>query len=215
MTTRPHASAVRVLDLGTLSVPEFAVVQDRAVRARITGEEAGDLLLAVRHPATVTHTRPRTPYLLRGPGDLAADGIAVHRVVRGGGTLYLGPGHLALCPVLDVARTGGPADYPDALQDIAITALRSAGLPVHPREGATGLWHGERKVAAIGVAVRRGIASYGVFLNIDADLGRCALVPRCGDACGDPGSLVGEFGSGVPAEAELIGRFAEALEALR
>jgi lipoate-protein ligase B len=215
MATRPGRSAVRVLDLGTLSVPEFAAVQARAVRSRGTGEGPGDLLLAVRHPATITHTRPTTPYLLRSPGDLAADGIAVHRVVRGGGTLYLGPGHLALCPIVDTARAGGPADYPNALQDVATNALRAVGLPVHARAGATGLWRGERKVASIGVGVRRGIASYGVFLNIDADLGCCALVPRCGDACGDPGSLAGEFGSGLPSEAELIRGFAEALETLR
>jgi lipoyl(octanoyl) transferase len=199
-----------VVDLGELRVPAFVAAQDEAVKARLAGI-CPDTLLVTRHPATVTYPGPARPYLLIDDVSLDIHGIERVRVVRGGSPLYLDPGYLCLCPVADIGQFGGAADYPGILQGITIRALQSLGVPARARVGWTGVWlHNDLRLATIGVAVRRNVSSFGVFLNVAADLGLCAVVPKCGSDCGSITSLEREYGARRPSSADVVSAFASA-----
>lgn len=208
-SARQAATALDVIDIGTVPVAEFVAKQAEVVQARIAGS-IRDSLIVVRHPPTVTYPAVEQPYLLLDDAQLAARGIALARVTRGGGALYVDPGYLCLCPVADIARFGDVAEYPDALEAIAIRTLNLLGLQAHHRPGWSGVWIDNRKLATIGATVRRGIASFGVCLNVSADLDLCAVVPRCGADCGTHTSLSSEFGSGTPDSAQLVTTFVRA-----
>jgi lipoyl(octanoyl) transferase len=204
--------ALDVVDLGHLPVPAFVAAQDDLVAARLAGQRP-DTLLVARHPATVTYPGPRPPYLLRDDDALDRAGVARVRTVRGGSALYLDPGYLCLCPVADVSRFGGAADCPDALERVTIRALRALDVPARSRSGWSGVWlHADHRIATIGVAVRRTVSSFGVFLNVAADLDLCAVVPKCGPDCGSMTSLEREFGAGRPTDADLVAAFVRAWE---
>jgi lipoyl synthase len=195
------------IDLGLMKVADFERCQDD-IRARRAARAVPDCLLVVRHPPTVTYTSIQPPYLLFDGADLERAGISRARTIRGGGTLYLDPGHLCLCPVADISVFGGAVDYQVALDRITVGTLRRLGVPAVHRDGWSGAWLSpDRRIASIGAAVRRAISSYGVFINVDGHLEHCSVVPKCSPDCGKPVSLRAEFGPTAPTFKQLIDEF--------
>lgn len=125
------------------------------------------------------------PVLTVGRGARIADyrsaGIPVHEVSRGGKTTFHGPGQLVVWPV--IALHGEAQDlhaYLHALEEALILALRELGIAAGRDPRNTGAWIAKKKVASIGVAVRRWVAYHGVALNVSTDLSWFRRFDPCG-----------------------------------
>jgi lipoate-protein ligase B len=136
----------------------------------------------------LTHAPVVTVGRAGDPGDpgvsaeaLAAAGIEVHPVRRGGRATYHGPGQLIGYPILDLTRHRRDVHwYLRALEEVLLRALAAWGISAGRREGLTGVWVGERKIASIGVHVRRWVTGDGFALNVGPDLAGFALIRPCG-----------------------------------
>ena len=178
--------------LGTVPYREALELQEKCVEARRAGA-AADKLLLLEHPPVITLGRgARSDTLLASAAELAARGIDVHRVSRGGDITYHAPGQLVGYLILDLAARG-ECDVHAFLRSIEAMlgdALSELGVPTRTLAGYTGLFvrSGEdqpaaacpRKIASIGVGVRGWVTYHGFALNVDPDLsGFDAIVP-CG-----------------------------------
>lgn len=165
---------------GRLGYRDACLLQDRAAAEVAAG--APDRLLFVEHPPVVTVGRGADPGQLRASvPELESRGISVRETDRGGGVTYHGPGQLVGYPVVALRRRGlSVRGYLGVLEAALVEVLRGEGLEVGVRPGLTGVWNAAGKVAAIGIAVRRGISRHGFALNVDPDLGCFDLIVPCG-----------------------------------
>jgi lipoate-protein ligase B len=147
-------------------------LQQRLLEGRVNGGD--DLLLVGEHERVVTFGRA-TP----SPRPLLP--IPVVEVERGGQATWHGPGQLVAYPIVSLADLElGVRDYLRALESALIALLACFGLAAERRDGATGAWVDGRKVASIGVAVRRHVTWHGLALNVAPDLRDFALIRPCG-----------------------------------
>ena len=155
------------------------------LHGRRVDDEVSDVLLLLEHPHVYTLGRRFDPkHLLADPDVLRAQGIEVHEADRGGSITYHGPGQLVAYPVMDLRRPG--QQFPDSLkylrtlEEAIIRAVRTFGVIAGRRDGMTGVWVGEAKLAAIGVNISRGVTKHGLAINIDTDLSYFAKMIPCG-----------------------------------
>ena len=190
------------VDLGRLAYPEALDLQHRVVAARQAGL-LPDVLLLVEHDPVITLGRRADPSHILAPREvLAQAGIAVHRVERGGGVTYHGPGQLVGYPILRLEEHGlGAADYMHRLEDVLLAVLADLGLQGHRREGIIGVWLGSGKVAALGARIERGVSYHGFALNVSTDLSHFALIVPCGITDGGVTTLERALGGPVGWEA--------------
>ena len=143
--------------LGGMNFAAALAVQEELV-ARKQREPSSDILLFVEHPHVYT--------LGRGGDEanvLAPQGVPVYRTSRGGDVTYHGPGQLVVYPIIDL-RSKLRKDvhrYVRNLELSAIRTLKDFGLLATRRPPFTGIWIGDKKIAAIGIAVRRCITFHG------------------------------------------------------
>ncbi len=150
---------------------------------------ADDVLWLLEHPPTVTlGRRSEEANLLVPEAALAARGVAVHRIARGGDVTYHAPGQLVGYPILDL-KARGQADvvaFLRRLETLLIEALGVFGIEGYTREGYTGVFAGPdapgppRKIASIGIGVRRWVTFHGFALNVDLDPDDFSLIVPCG-----------------------------------
>jgi len=113
---------------------------------------------------------------LRSPGD-----IPVIQVDRGGQVTYHGPGQLMIYPLIDLKRAGlGVRDLVTALEQTVVDLLAGLGIESASRPDAPGVYVAGRKVASVGLRVRRGASYHGMALNIDVDLEPFSRINPCG-----------------------------------
>lgn len=181
MSSALASPALNVLDWGRTEYAEALARQTALVEQRIAGA-IGDTLVFTEHAPVFTFgMRPGAEaHLLWDPGQLAAAGIATARTNRGGDITYHGPGQIVGYPIVSLAARRDLHAYLRFLEEVLIQAVGRFGLAAARRDGKTGLWIGERKIAAIGVAVRRWVTYHGFALNVDPDLGHFAGIVPCG-----------------------------------
>ena len=162
-------------DLHLIEYEQALALQESLVRQRCQGE-GGDTLLLLEHPPVFT--------LGRGADDrhvLTPQQTPVHRVSRGGDVTFHGPGQLVGYPILDLTAHGRDVHaYLRSLEAVLIETLAVYGLEAQRKPGLTGVWVGERKIASIGVGVRRWITYHGFALNVDPELAYFAAIVPCG-----------------------------------
>lgn len=178
--------------LGEVAYGEALELQQTAVADRLAGRTR-DRLLLLEHPAVVTLGRSTDPENLReSPDRLRELGIDVFEVGRGGDVTYHAPGQLVGYPIvdLDAPERRDVHDHLRRLEAGLIDALEELGLPASRVPGWTGVFvdrsrsaapgGAERKIASIGVGIRRWVTFHGFALNVSLDLaGFDAIVP-CG-----------------------------------
>ena len=168
--------AARVIDLGRREYGETWKLQQELVAQRQRGEVA-DTLVLVEHPEVITLGRRQSSQAnVIAPGD-----IPVFEIERGGDVTYHGPGQLVGYPIL--ALDGDERDlhaYLRNLEEALIGVCADVGLTGARKAGWTGVWIGERKVASIGIAVRKWVTMHGFALNVATDLSRFAAINPCG-----------------------------------
>lgn len=166
---------------GPVSYETGVRLQEAAHAARVSGL-VPDLVLALQHTPVVTlGRRGRDRYLLLGPEELQARGIALHRASRGGDVTYHAPGQWVLYPILDL--NAGPLrarGYLNALEEIALGTARCFGVQAYRREGMNGAWTKQGKIAAIGFHLRKWVSLHGMSFNVDLDLSGFEAIVPCG-----------------------------------
>ena len=146
--------------------------------------DAGDGLLFVEHPATITLGRNADrAHILASRDLLERRGIAVEETDRGGDVTFHGPGQVVGYPILDLKfwrRDVGA--YLRSLEEAMIGALGEFGIAAGRLDGCTGVWVGGAKIAAIGVHLSRWVTSHGFALNVSTNLDDFELIVPCGIA---------------------------------
>jgi lipoyl(octanoyl) transferase len=114
---------------------------------------------------------------------LTAGEIPVVRIDRGGQVTYHGPGQLVVYPLIDVRRLGiGVRDLVTALETAIVDAVLELGVTAYPRADAPGVYVDGRKLASIGLRIRRGATYHGLALNVSMDLEPFTRIDPCGYA---------------------------------
>jgi lipoate-protein ligase B len=182
-TARPLSGPFRceVRDLGRMPYQDAFDLQRKLVEQR-KQSMIPDQLLIVEHPHVITMGRNGHPEnLLASPEVLERTGIQFHHTDRGGDVTYHGPGQLVGYPILDLREwKRDVAMYVRALEETLIQALREFGIDGERVAGATGVWAGGAKIAAIGVHISRWITSHGFALNLNPDLNYFRYIVPCG-----------------------------------
>ncbi len=170
-----------VTDLGRTRYAEALLVQRDLVERRKHGE-IPDQLLIVEHPHVITMGRNGHAENMLAPAELLErSGIEFHNTDRGGDVTYHGPGQIVGYPILDLREwKRDVVAYVRAVEQTIIDALGEFGIEAGRVAGATGVWVGEAKVAAIGVHISRWITSHGFALNVDTDLNYFRYIVPCG-----------------------------------
>jgi lipoyl(octanoyl) transferase len=184
-----------VTDLGTVPYADALALQRAVARARISGEIDQDLLLLVEHPPVVTLGRSsKERHLLATPALLAARGVELFEVERGGDVTFHGPGQLVGYPIVDLKRHKQDLHwYLRQVEEALIRAMAPLGIVGDRNTGFTGVWTRGRKLASIGVHARDWVTWHGFALNVTTDLAYFDLIVPCGIAAVEMTSVAREL----------------------
>jgi lipoyl(octanoyl) transferase len=154
----------------------------RLAERRLAGEIPDTVILLEHAPVFTAGRRARPDELLWSTDELAARGAEVHRIDRGGAFTFHGPGQLVGYPILDLGPKPDAATHLRRMEEVVIRAAADLGIGLHRRDDVqTGVWHGDDKVAAIGVRLMRArVTLHGFALNCDPDLSYFDGIVGCG-----------------------------------
>ena len=174
---------LEVRTLGLVPYDEGLDLQRRLVEERRAGH-APDVLLLLEHPHVITMGSSADPaHVLADSAQRASRGIDLQEAGRGGDVTYHGPGQLIVYPILDLRPDRKDLHrYLRDLEDVVLGVLNALGVRGGARrEGLTGVWLPQGKVAAVGVRVSsRWITSHGFALNCATDLSYFDSIVPCG-----------------------------------
>ena len=132
--------------------------------AAVLAKESPDILFLLEHEPVYTIGRLRDQSSLRDTSMLPHP---VHETNRGGQATYHGPGQITGYPILDLTTRGKDLhDHLRKIEEALILACDRFGVKAGRRDGLTGVWVGNRKLASIGVGVRKWISMHGFAINI-------------------------------------------------
>jgi lipoyl(octanoyl) transferase len=197
---------IHYLYLGRMGYAEALALQNELAELRYQSR-IGNVLLLLEHPPVLTLGRnaDRTN-IIASDELLAARGVEVFPIKRGGDVTYHGPGQLVGYPIFDLrtlqnsatCHAGlrmGPVDFVRQLEEILIRLTGHFGIHAGRIAGLTGVWCGlgdtpescqtkpsalGRKIAAIGIHVSRGITTHGFAYNLNTNLSDFQLINPCG-----------------------------------
>jgi lipoyl(octanoyl) transferase len=193
---------LEVLRLGLVDYQE-AWARQREIHAQVFEGSAPDTLLLLEHPPVYTAGKRTLPH------ERPFDGTPVIDVDRGGKITWHGPGQLVGYPIVRLPDPVDVVAHVRRLESALIDVCAGVGLPTERVEGRSGVWvraderGPDRKVAAIGVRVSRGVTMHGFALNCDPDMAAFANMIPCGIVDAGATSLTTELGRDVPV-AEVI-----------
>jgi lipoyl(octanoyl) transferase len=165
---------------------------------QLADRQCQNTLLLLTHPHVYTFGRTgEQTNLLVAEEDLTREGIPVERVARGGDVTYHGPGQLVGYPIVLLARPNVHR-FVRCLESALIEALAVFGVSSRRIEGMTGVWVGEKKIASIGVGVKRWVTYHGFALNVTTDLSYFGRIHLCGLKGREATSLADVTGKVVP-----------------
>jgi lipoyl(octanoyl) transferase len=202
--------SLQVRWLGRIGFENALALQEQIVRRKLDGQPEDELLLLEHEPVyTIGRTPDQTS--LRGAEKLPHPVVQIN---RGGQATYHGPGQLVGYPILDLRKRGQDLHrYLRALEAILIETLRASGIDGTRRDQLTGVWVGERKIASIGVGVRRWISMHGFALNVCGDLSPFHAIIPCGISGVEMTSIERECGA--PVEVKTVAAYATEIFASR
>jgi len=196
---------LQVIRAGTVPYEEAWERQRELHAARVAGE-GPDTLLLLEHPSVYTAGKRTEPH------ERPQDGTPVVDVDRGGKITWHGPGQLVGYPIVALPDPVDVVAYVRRLEGALIEVCAGFGVEAGRVEGRSGVWlpadepgpdsrwRPERKIAAIGIRVARGVTMHGFALNCDPDLAAFGAIVPCGIADAGVTSLSAELGRDVTVE---------------
>ena len=205
-----------VVNLGML---EYRAAHDRQIDAlekQFDGSDV-DTLFLVEHPPVITLGRSSIPgHLLVSREFLRDKGIDRVETDRGGDVTYHGPGQLVAYPIMNLAYYRQDVGwYLRTLEHVVIETLQCFGLKAGRIPGLTGVWVDGKKVAAIGIALRRWITYHGLALHVSPDMSHYDHIVPCAIADKPVSSMCELTGREIPiaeVETHFVNIFAEAFD---
>jgi len=173
----------------------------RALVAARQRNEIRDGLILLEHEPVFTFGRTsRADHLLVSSEVLRANGFGVYDIERGGSVTYHGPGQLVGYPIVDLrAYDEDVVKYMRSLEETILGTLTDFGISAQRLRGFPGVWVGDQKIAAVGVAVKRKVTMHGFALNVDPQLAHYNYINPCG--LGRPVTSVAQvLGHAVPVD---------------
>jgi lipoyl(octanoyl) transferase len=216
---------LQVLQLGTVDYSTTLKLQETLVELRKQGSIADTLLLLEHPPVITLGRNAREKNIIASPEFLAKQGVEVFETKRGGDVTFHGPGQLVGYPICDLRGFSpriGAVDFVRRIEEVLIRACAEFGVGTKRVCGLTGVWTGaenhlttegtedtegpkgktsdaksldEKKIAAIGVHISRGVTSHGFALNVTTDLEQFKLIVPCGIADKPVTSMEQELGA--------------------
>ncbi|SHN66917.1 lipoyl(octanoyl) transferase [Geodermatophilus obscurus] len=196
---------LQVVRAGTVPYEEAWERQRELHAARVAGT-GPDTLLLLEHPSVYTAGKRTEPH------ERPQDGTPVVDVDRGGKITWHGPGQLVGYPIVALPDPVDVVAYVRRLESALIEVCSGFGVDAGQVEGRSGVWlpadapgadsrwRPERKIAAIGIRVARGVTMHGFALNCDPDLGAFGAIVPCGIVDAGVTSLSAELGRDVTVE---------------
>lgn len=170
---------IQVIQAGSVPYPQAWAWQKEQVQQRLDHPELPDVLALLEHEPVYTLGQGASLDFLHF--SIGRIGIPVYRTERGGEVTYHGPGQVVGYPILRLKNYGLDVhQYLRALEQIIINVLEKYGIPGERKPGYTGVWVGDKKVAALGIKVRRGVTMHGFALNVCTDLRAFERIVPCG-----------------------------------
>lgn len=161
-------------DLGIVDYSETWEKMKELTQTR--DKSVADEIWLLQHPQIFTQGQAGKAEHLLAPGD-----IPVVQVDRGGQVTYHGPGQLIAYVMVDLKRAQiGVRDLVTLLENSVVNTLKENGIDAYPKKDAPGVYVNERKVASLGLRVRRGCSFHGLALNVDMDLSPFDRINPCG-----------------------------------
>ena len=174
---------MKVRRLGRFPYPDAWALQAKLVNDRADGK-ISDTLLIVEHNPVYTMGRKSPEFREERVPENIHD-VPVYLVERGGETTYHGPGQLVIYPIFELSPDFGPKAFLRLLEESIIHTFAGLGLAyTYWMEGQTGVWldtpSGQRKIASLGIAVKRNVSYHGLALNLTTDLNYFQEIRPCG-----------------------------------
>ncbi len=170
MTTQGY-----LFDLGQRDYSDVLALQRKLVELRAK-KTIPDSLLLTEHNHVFTIGKS-----MLGALSNQINGISVIKIERGGEWTYHGPGQLVGYPILDLeARNCNIHEFLRNLEETLIRALAEFEIYAERNTAQTGVWVKEKKIASIGVAIRKWVTFHGFALNVNTDLNYFAMISPCG-----------------------------------
>lgn len=187
--------APTTLDWGRTRYADAWTRQETLLAQRQAGE-IGDTLVFTEHESVYTLgvRKDSAQHLIWQEAELATRGIELVQSNRGGDITYHGPGQIVGYPIVSLGARKDLHAYLRFVEQVVINTVGTFGLAAGRREGKTGIWLGPRKIAAIGIAVKKWTTYHGFALNVNADLTPFSGIVPCGITDGTVTSLQAELG---------------------
>ena len=170
----------------------------RTIHEEVASGSRPNTLLLLEHPSVYTAGR-RTE-----DGERPADGTPVIDVDRGGRITWHGPGQLVGYPIVKLQKPTELVGFVREIEAALIRVCDDLGVATVRIEGRSGVWiqdeRGDRKIAAIGIRVAKGVTMHGFALNVNPDLAAFGQIVPCGIADADVTSLEIELGRSITIE---------------
>ena len=189
---------VSFLDWGRTSYDEAMAKQEEKLHQRIRNECPDTVIFTEHDPVYTLGVRPGAEkHLLSDAENSGSNIIPLVKTNRGGDITYHGPGQIMAYAVFHL-REKDLHLFLRNLEEVLIRTVGYLGLAAARRPGKTGIWMGDRKLAAIGIGVRKWVTFHGFALNLNPDLSPfCGIVP-CGITDGTVTSIEKELGFAPP-----------------
>jgi lipoyl(octanoyl) transferase len=174
---------LNVVSLGRIDYKEALEIQESLQKLK-QDKKTDNTLLILEHPPVITLGKRGEYSNIIAPKEiLEANNISIYEVGRGGDVTYHGPGQIVGYPIIDLKELKmGVKDFIWRLEEVFIRILaREYNLTAHREEKKyTGVWVGDEKITAIGIAVKRFITMHGFAFNVNTNLEHFRLINPCG-----------------------------------
>jgi len=170
-----------IRDCGVISYEDALQLQMNLCAQR-QNDEIDNTVLIVEHPAVITlGARKSENKLLAEEAVIRDQGIKLVQIGRGGGTTAHNPGQLVFYPIIRLKSIGlDVSQYVRSLEQIGIELLQSFNVESARRKGFPGLWIGEKKIASIGVQLKKWVSFHGISINVEPELDHFGGIVPCG-----------------------------------
>ena len=173
---------LKIIDLGLADYFQVWNLQ-KDILAKVINNDLNAALILCRHPPVITSGRkvPAASFKAAS-GEILAKGIKLYNIERGGDVTYHGPGQLTVYPIINLHYFKKDIHwFLKELESLVILTLDNFNLRCRRREGLTGVWLRNKKIASIGIAIRHWVTYHGLSINIKKDdLANFNLIRPCG-----------------------------------
>lgn len=169
-----------IQDLGLIDYERAFLIQKETVTQVLKGQS--DTLILCEHPSVLTLGRLASEENYLIPRDeIISRGVRILNIDRGGEITLHAPGQLVTYPIFNIQRSGRDLKhFLSKLEQVAIDLLQGFDILARRISGQRGVWVNDKKIASIGIGVKKWISFHGMSINVNVDLNLFRMIRPCG-----------------------------------